>query len=61
VDVNRDASDIDDSLLDEPWPLGSRPTAKSKKGLGLIRRLVRPGEPIYDQETKLSTHMVWDR
>jgi N-formylglutamate amidohydrolase len=62
LDVNRAADDVDEeSLLQEPWPLGARPTEKSRKGLGLIRRLVRPGCPIYEEGEKLPADEVMRR
>ncbi len=51
IDVNRDHLDIDTDLLDAPWPLDTHgpinPTPRSDAGIGLIRRLVRPGLPVY--------------
>jgi N-formylglutamate deformylase len=51
IDVNREMDDIDPALLDRPWPgpLPLRPTEKSRKGLGLIRRYVVPGVAIVDK------------
>jgi len=51
IDVNREVDDIDPGLLAEPWPGPSplRPTEKSRKGLGLIRRYVVPGKAIVDK------------
>jgi len=51
IDVNRDIDDIDPGLLDRPWPgpFSLRPTEKSKKGLGLIRRYVVPGVAIVEE------------
>ena len=46
IDVNRAESDIDESLLREPWPGQIEPTEKSKRGLGLVRRFVTPGVEI---------------
>lgn len=49
IDVNRSIDDIDPKLLNAPWT-GTRPinpTARSGAGIGLIRRLVRPGTPVY--------------
>jgi len=43
IDVNRAETDIDEALLAEPWPEPLHPTEKTKRGLGLIRRLVVPG------------------
>lgn len=56
IDVNRSADDIDPSLLKLPedeqfkWPFeeGIQPTQRSAAGIGLIRRLVKPGLPVYD-------------
>ncbi|MEM7650553.1 MAG: N-formylglutamate amidohydrolase [Pseudomonadota bacterium] len=51
IDVNRDAADIDEDLLDEDWsgPFKINPTSRSHAGIGLIRRLVKPGIPVYDR------------
>ncbi|HTS20396.1 MAG TPA: N-formylglutamate amidohydrolase [Casimicrobiaceae bacterium] len=50
IDVNREIDDIDPALLAEAWPGPSplKPTEKSRKGLGLIRRYVVPGVAIVD-------------
>lgn len=48
IDVNRAVCDIDPGLLEEDWPFGEiNPTARSDAGIGLIRRLVKPGMPVY--------------
>lgn len=51
IDVNRADDDIDPQLLSHPWngPAPINPTARSDAGIGLIRRLVRPGIPVYDR------------
>jgi N-formylglutamate deformylase len=51
IDVNREMDDIDPALLEEPWPGPDplRPSEKSRKGLGLIRRYVVPGKTIVDK------------
>lgn len=50
IDVNRAATDIDPELMHEPWPHSEiAPSARSDAGIGLIRRLVRPGVPVYDR------------
>lgn len=59
IDVNRAADDIDPTLLDGPWPEPLAPTGKSAAGIGLIRRLCRPGLPMYDG--RLSVAEVSDR
>lgn len=53
IDVNRTAEDIDIDLIDGQWQedkFGSiDPSSRSDAGIGLIRRLVRPGVPVYDR------------
>jgi len=51
IDVNRDVDDIDPALLEQAWrgPFPLRPTEKSRKGLGLIRRYVVPGVAIVEK------------
>jgi N-formylglutamate deformylase len=53
IDLNRPIGDLHPSLCSEkiPWPLN-----KSKRvthGIGLIRHLVRPEQPIYDRKLTL--------
>ncbi|HEV7371964.1 N-formylglutamate amidohydrolase [Arenibaculum sp.] len=48
VDVNRALDDIEPELIDGVWPWPLRPSEKSIAGMGLIRRLCRPGVPMYD-------------
>ena len=43
IDVNRAETDIDATLLSEPWPGPIEATDKTRRGLGLIRRYVVPG------------------
>ena len=50
--MNREPDDIDPSLLDTPWPFCAHPSEKSKRGLGLIRKKVRPDVEIYDGPLK---------
>lgn len=52
IDVNRCEKDIDQELLEELWPEEINPTPRSEAGIGLIRRLVRPGMPVYDRHLK---------
>jgi N-formylglutamate amidohydrolase len=49
IDVNRAADDIDAALVDGVWPGPTAPSEKSRLGMGLVRRLSKPGEPIYDR------------
>lgn len=53
VDANRALAEIDEALLEGPWP-GERPQsplqwAKVKLGKGLIWRLTDEGQPLYDR------------
>lgn len=52
IDVNRCERDIDIDLLEDIWPEELNPTARSHAGIGLIRRLVRPGVPLYNRHLK---------
>jgi len=59
IDVNRAECDIDPDLLEEEYPEAINPTARSDAGIGLIRRLVKPGVPVYERD--LSTREVQRR
>lgn len=48
IDVNRNALDIDETMLATPWPTLTLATEKSRRGMGLVRRLALPGVPMYD-------------
>jgi N-formylglutamate deformylase len=50
VDPNRSADDLDVALFDGPWPRPLAPSFKTRSGLGLVRRVARPGIPIYDRK-----------
>ena len=52
IDVNRAADDIDPELLAGDWPNPKtiNPSNRSYAGIGLIRRLVKPGVPVYDHD-----------
>jgi N-formylglutamate deformylase len=54
IDVNRAESDIDVTLLREPWPGEVSPTDKSARGLGLVRRYVTPGVEINSRPLEVS-------
>ena len=47
IDANRNLADIDQALLDAPWPGEAVPGEKSRLGMGLIRRLAVPKTPVY--------------
>ncbi len=52
LDVNRASDDIDPELYEGTWPdnaaYPANPTNRSYAGIGLIRRLLKPGWPLYD-------------
>jgi len=52
IDVNRCEKDIDHDLLEDIWPEESNPSPRSFAGIGLIRRLIRPGTPVYNRTLK---------
>ncbi len=54
IDVNRDLGDLDPLLLDEAWPGTLNPGEKTRLGIGLIRRLARPGIPVYDRKLSVA-------
>lgn len=53
IDANRARDDIDDALLEAPWPRGARPRATSQRGMGLIRRFALPGVPMYERPLRI--------
>jgi N-formylglutamate deformylase len=50
IDANRDLGDLDQALLDAPWPGTLNPGVKTKLGMGLIRRLAVPRQPVYGRK-----------
>jgi N-formylglutamate deformylase len=48
IDPNRSLDDLDDQLLDAPWPAPLAPSEASRLGIGLIWRLC-DGRPVYDR------------
>ena len=59
IDPNRTLDDIDEELLTAVWPEPVARDGRSSVGHGLIRRLIRPGFPIYDR--KLSVEEIKQR
>ena len=49
IDPNRTLQDIDEALLDAPWPEPVTPSRKTELGIGLVWRLM-DGQPIYDRK-----------
>jgi N-formylglutamate deformylase len=56
IDTNRSAADIDESLIEGKWPGPIKQSDFTQRGLGLLKRLSRYGEPL--QERKLSVAEV---
>jgi len=50
VDPNRASDDLDPALFDGRWPQPLSPSHRARSGLGLVRRVARPGIPIYDRK-----------
>jgi N-formylglutamate deformylase len=49
LDANRSLEDIDDALLDRPWPGPKQSSSKTRLGKGLVWRVLDTGEAIYDR------------
>ncbi len=54
IDPNRAETDIDATLLAEPWPEPLSPQTYTQRGMGLIRRDALPGVPLYDRKLSLA-------
>jgi len=54
IDVNRAVDDIDPNQIDGAWPAPLHPTGRSAMGMGLIRSMLRPGQPLYDGKLPVS-------
>jgi len=50
LDANRAADDLDNALIEGPWPWSLSPSHRTRAGLGVVRRVARPGIPIYDRK-----------
>jgi N-formylglutamate amidohydrolase len=50
LDLNRAVDDLDAALIDGTWPSPLAPSHKTRSGLGLVRRVAKPGIPIYDRK-----------
>jgi N-formylglutamate amidohydrolase len=59
IDTNRSAADIDESLIEGKWPGTIKQSDFTSRGLGLLKRLSRYGEPL--QERKLTIDEVQQR
>jgi N-formylglutamate amidohydrolase len=54
IEPNRSEDNIDESLLEEPWPGGARPGPKVGLGIGLIAAFGRGRIPIYDRKLTIA-------
>lgn len=59
IDTNRSAADIDETLIEGKWPGPIKQSDFTERGLGLLKRLSRYGEPL--QERKLTVSEVQER
>jgi N-formylglutamate deformylase len=59
IDTNRSAADIDETLIDGKWPGPIKQSDFTSRGLGLLKRLSRYGQPL--QERKLTVEEVKQR
>ena len=59
IDVNREDVDLDPTLIDGDWPKPLKPSPFSERGLGLLKKVTRYGEPMH--ERKLTVAEVQDR
>lgn len=50
IDLNRAEHDLDPALFNAPdeWPEHMSPGSRAYAGIGLVRRLLKPGMPLYD-------------
>jgi N-formylglutamate deformylase len=58
LDANRAVNDLDSALIDGTWPTPLVPSHKTRSGLGLVRRVARPGIPIYDHKLTVAEVMT---
>jgi N-formylglutamate amidohydrolase len=59
IDVNRGLEDIDPLLLDQPWPEPVSASDRVRVGMGLVRRVCKPGLAMYNR--KLSVDEIRHR
>lgn len=53
IDPNRAVHDIDPKVVAGSWPGPADPSDKGRLGMGLIRRLCKPGVPMYDRRLRV--------
>jgi N-formylglutamate deformylase len=54
IDVNRAVEDIDQQLLEQPWPGPVATSDKARVGMGLVRRVCKPGLAMYDRKLSVA-------
>ena len=54
IDVNRALDEIDESMLDAPWPGLKCPGTKVGLGKGLVWRALDDGTPVYDRKLSVA-------
>ncbi|KDP85669.1 N-formylglutamate amidohydrolase [Cupriavidus basilensis] len=54
LDANRGIEEIDEALLDAPWPGPRQETSKTRLGKGLVWRVLDTGEAIYDRKLSVA-------
>lgn len=54
LDANRGIEEIDQALLDAPWPGPAQETSKTRLGKGLVWRVLDTGEAIYDRKLSVA-------
>lgn len=59
IDVNRAIDDVEPDIMEAPHEKDFAPSPRAHAGIGLIRRIARPGVPVYDR--KLRTEEIDSR
>jgi N-formylglutamate deformylase len=54
IDVNRGKLDIDASLIEGEWPEPLKPTGFTERGLGLLKKVTRYGEPMHERKLTIA-------
>jgi len=54
IDPNRGLEDIDQALLDAPWPGPVTESSKTRLGIGLVWRQMGEGLPIYERQLSVA-------
>jgi len=54
IDPNRSLEDIDEALLDAPWPGQVTESSKTRLGIGLVWRQMGEGLPIYERQLSVA-------